>query len=137
MKPRQALAPEAKKAEPVSTKIEFPIKLKAKEGVLDLRLTSETSLRAVFQSLGRAGGINIVFDETFREAPFRTDLTNVTFEQALSTVCQATKNFYRIIDERTVIIVPDLPAKRTQYEISCIKTFFLSNADAQEMVSLA
>jgi general secretion pathway protein D len=132
---RQALAPEAKKAEPVSTKIEYPIKLAAKEGVLDVRLTSETSLRAVFQSLGRAGGINIIFDETFRDVPFRTDFTNVTFERALSSVCQATKNFYRILDEKTVIVVPDLPNKRTQYEVQCIKTFFLSNAVAQEMVA--
>lgn len=132
---KQALAPEAKKAEPVSTKIEFPIKLKAKEGVLDLRLTTETSLRAVFQSLGRAGGVNIVFDETFREVPFKTDFSNVTFEKALNAVCQATKNFYRIIDERTVIIVPDQPAKRIQYEISCIRTFFLSNANPQEMAT--
>lgn len=132
---RQALAPEAKKAEPVSTKIEFPVKLAAKEGVLDIRLTSETSLRAVLQSLGRAGGVNIVFDEAFRDIPFRTDFTNVTFEKALSTVCQATKNFYRILDEKTVIVVPDQPAKRTQYEVQCIKTFFLSNAVAQEMVA--
>jgi len=132
---KQALSPEAKKPEPVSTKIEFPIKLKAKEGVLDLRLTSETSLRAVFQSLGRAGGVNIIFDETFRDVPFRTDFTNVTFEKALMSVCQATKNFYRIIDEKTVIVVPDLPNKRTQYEVQCIKTFFLSNASAQDMVA--
>ncbi|MBN1939375.1 MAG: hypothetical protein JW843_07305 [Candidatus Aminicenantes bacterium] len=129
----RALSPEAKKPEPVSTKIEFPIKLAAKEGVLDIRLSAETSLRAVFQSLGRAGGINIIFDETFRDTPYRTDLTNVTFEQALTSVCQATKNFYRILDEKTVIVAPDNPNKRTQYEVQCIKTFFLSNADAQQM----
>jgi len=132
---RQALAPEAMKVEPASTKIALPIKLAAKEGVLDVRLTSETSLRAVFQSLGRAGGINIIFDETFRDVSFLTDFTNVTFERALSSVCQATKNFYRILDEKTVIVVPDIPAKRAQYEIQCVKTFFLSNAVAQEMVA--
>ncbi|MHB8054154.1 MAG: secretin N-terminal domain-containing protein [Candidatus Aminicenantales bacterium] len=132
---KQALSPEEKKAQPAPAKIEFPIKLKVREGVLDLRLSSETSLRAIFQSLARAGGINLVFDETFRDMPFQTDFTNVTFEQALSTLCQATKNFSRIIDERTVIIVPDQPAKRLQYEISCIRTFYLSNASAQEMTA--
>jgi len=131
----RAFSPKAKIAEAAPAKIEFPIKLKVKEGVLDLRLSSETSLRAVFQSLARAGGINIVFDETFRDMPFQTDFTNVTFEQALATICQATKNFFRIIDERTVIIVPDQPAKRLQYEVSCIRTFYLSNASAQEMTA--
>jgi general secretion pathway protein D len=132
---KQALSPEVKKEEAVSTKIEFPIKLKVREGALDLRLSSETSLRAVFQSLGRAGRINIVFDETFRDIPFQTDFTNVTFEQALGTICQATKNFFRIIDERTVLIIPDQPVKRLQYEVSCIRTFYLSNANAQEMTA--
>ncbi|MCX6567402.1 MAG: cohesin domain-containing protein [Candidatus Aminicenantes bacterium] len=132
---KQALSPEVKKEKPISTKIEFPIKLKVREGTLDLRLSSETSLRAIFQSLGRAGGINIVFDETFRDVPFQTDFTNVTFEQALGTICQATKNFFRIIDERTVLIIPDQPAKRLQYEVNCIRTFYLSNANAQEMTA--
>jgi len=132
---KTALSPEVKKEAPVPTKIEFPIKLKAREGALDLRLSSETSLRAVFQSLGRAGRINIVFDEAFRDVPFQTDFTNVSFEQALATICKATKNFSRIIDERTIIIVPDQPAKRLQYEVSCIRTFYLSNAVAQEMTA--
>jgi general secretion pathway protein D len=132
---KEALSPEVKKSDTAPEKIEFPIKLKVREGVLDLRLSSETSLRAVFQSLARAGGINIVFDDTFRDTPFQTDFTNVTFEQALSTICRATKNFSRIIDERTVIIVPDQPAKRLQYEVSCIRTFYLSNASAQEMTA--
>ena len=131
---KQAFAAAPKPAEPISTKIEFPIKLKARDGALDLRLSAETSLRAAFQALGRSGGINIVFDEGFRgDTPFPSDLTNVTFEQALKTICQATKNFYRIIDERTVIVVQDMPQKRLQYEVNCIKTFFLSNANAQEM----
>ena len=132
---KRALSPEVKKEAPAPTKIEFPIKLRAREGALDLRLSSETSLRAVFQSLARAGRINVVFDEGFRDVPFQTDFTNVTFEQALATICQATKNFYRIIDERTVIVVPDQPAKRLQYEVSCIRTFYLSNAKAQEMTA--
>ncbi len=131
---KQALSPETKK-DAGPSKIEFPIKLKVREGALDLRLSAETSLRAVLQSLGRAGRVNIIFDEAFRDVPFQTDFTNVTFEQALGTVCQATKNFYRIIDERTVIIVPDQPAKRLQYEVSCIRTFYLSNAQAQEMTA--
>ncbi len=132
---KRALSPEVKKEAPAPTKIEFPIKLRAREGALDLRLSSETSLRAVFQSLARAGRINVVFDDGFRDVPFQTDFTNVTFEQALATICQATKNFYRIIDERTVIVAPDQPAKRLQYEVSCIRTFYLSNAKAQEMTA--
>jgi len=70
--------------------------------------------------VGKSAGINIVFDENFRDVPFTMDISGQTFEGALKGLCQATKNFYRIIDERTVIIVPDQPLKRIQYEINCI-----------------
>jgi general secretion pathway protein D len=45
----------------------------------------------------------------------------------------ATKNFHRIIDERSLIIVPDLPAKRIQYELNAVRTFYLSNIKAEEL----
>jgi general secretion pathway protein D len=45
----------------------------------------------------------------------------------------ATKNFHRVIDERSLIIVPDLPAKRIQYELTAVKTFYLSNIKAENL----
>ncbi|NTU51748.1 MAG: hypothetical protein HGA94_04840, partial [Candidatus Aminicenantes bacterium] len=39
----------------------------------------------------------------------------------------------RVIDERTVIIVPDNVQKRMQYELNAIKTFYLSNIDASDV----
>jgi general secretion pathway protein D len=115
-------------------KIEFPIKLKAREENLQLKFPVETSLRSIFLALGRTSGINIIFDENFRDVPFSTDLTNTNFEQALKSLCLTSKNFYRIIDEKTVVIVPDQPLKRMQYEVNCIKTFYLSNISAQELL---
>jgi len=123
-----------KEAEPKKEKIEFPIKLKVKEENLQLKFPVETSLRSIFLALGKTSGISLVFDEQFRDVPFATDLTNMTFEQALRSLCVATKNFHRIIDERTVVVVPDNPMKRMQYEADCIKTFYLSNVSAQEML---
>jgi general secretion pathway protein D len=132
---QKALAEGPKEAEKKPAKIEFPIKLKAKDEALQLRFPSETSLRSIFTALGRAGGITIIFDESFRDVPFSTDATNLTFEQALKGICVATRNFYRIIDERTVIVVPDQPLKRIQYEIACIRTFYISNVVAQELMA--
>lgn len=118
--------------ESVPEKIEFPIKLKVKNEPGLLRVPMESSLRSIFLTLGKAAGINIVFDENFRDVPFTADLSGQSFEQTLKTICQATKNFYRILDERTVIVVPDQPLKRIQYEVSCIRTFALSNIVAQD-----
>ncbi len=129
---RTRTAEPAPKAEPVSEKIEYPIKLKARDEAVQAHVPTESSLRSIFLAVGKSAGINVVFDENFRDVPFTTDISGQTFEGAIRSICQATKNFYRIIDERTVIIVPDQPLKRIQYEINCIRTFSLSNILAQD-----
>ncbi len=114
--------------------IEPPIKLKAKEEKLVLNFPAEASLRSLFQTLGKAGGVNILFDENFRDIPFSISLSDVNFEQALASLTAATKNFYRIVDERTVIVVPDNPMKRLQYELNAIRSFPLSNIKAEDIL---
>jgi len=123
----------AKKTEPAAEKgIEAPFKLKVTVEKVQLKFT-EAQLRSIFQALGKYAGINFVFDEQFRDVSLSIDLTDRTFEQAMSFLCLASKNFYRPIDEKTVIIVPDQPMKRMQYELNAIKTFYLSNLNAQEV----
>jgi len=123
----------AKKTEPAAEKgIEAPFKLKVTVEKVQLKFT-EAQLRSIFQALGKCAGINFIFDEQFRDVPLSIDLTDRTFEQAMSFLCLASKNFYRPIDEKTVIIVPDQPMKRMQYELNAIKTFYLSNLNAQEV----
>ncbi len=129
---RQMLAPAG--APPASpAKVEFPIKLQAKNEPLQIKVPVESSLRSIFTALGRAAGVSVVFDAGFRDAPFSTDLSGLTFEQALRTLCQATKNFSRVIDERTVLVIPDDPVKRVQFEATCIRTFRLSNIAGQDV----
>ncbi|MCJ7643645.1 MAG: cohesin domain-containing protein, partial [Candidatus Aminicenantes bacterium] len=123
----------AKKTEPAAEKgIEAPFKLKVTVEKVQLKFT-EAQLRSIFQALGKYAGINFVFDEQFRDVSLSIDLTDRTFEQAMSFLCLASKNFYRPIDEKTVIIVPDQPMKRMQYELNAIKTFYLSNLNAQDV----
>jgi general secretion pathway protein D len=122
-----------KTAETKPEKIEFPIKLKTKDEPLQLKFPVETSIRSIFLALGRAAGISLIFDENFRDVPYMIDLSNMTFEQALRSLCTASRNFSRIIDERTVLVIPDNAMKRLQYEVNCIRTFYLANITAQEI----
>jgi len=119
---------------PAVEKIEPPIKLKVKDEKLVLNFPSEASLRSLFLTLSKTAGVNILFDENFRDIPFSINLSDVNFEQALNSLCVATKNFYRILDERSVIIVPDQPMKRIQYELNGIRSFRLSNIKADEVL---
>jgi general secretion pathway protein D len=119
---------------PPLEKIEPPIQLKVKEEKLVLNFPNETSLRTLFLTLGKAAGVNVLFDDQFRDVPFSINLSDVGFEQALNALCTATKNFYRIVDEHTVIVVPDTPIKRLQYEVNAIRSFALSNIKAEDIL---
>jgi general secretion pathway protein D len=92
--------------------------------------------RDVFVSIGRFGGINVIFDPAFREAALSIDLRAVTLEDALSAVSASTRNFYKVTAPNTVTIIPDTAAKRREYEEEVIRTFFLSNADLKETLDL-
>jgi len=96
----------------------------------------EASSRDVFATLARFGSIGVVFDTQFRDAPISVDLRNASLEDALNTVSAATRTFYRVTAPQTVVIVPDTPAKRREYEEEIVRTFYLSNVDLKETMDL-
>ncbi len=118
---------------PEEIHIEPPVKLKVGSESIELRFRQQASLRSIFQALGKSAGINIIFDEQFRDITYSIDLTDRTFEEAVRILCLATKNFFSIIDEQSIMIVPDQPAKRNQYELTAVKTFYLSNILAADI----
>src|SRR5581483_9890057 len=96
----------------------------------------EASSRDVFTAIARMAGISLIFDTAFRDAPITVDLRNATLDDALNTVAGATRTFFRVTAPRTVIVIPDTPAKRREYEEQVVRTFYLSNADLKETMDL-
>ncbi|MBN2206079.1 MAG: hypothetical protein JW742_01625 [Candidatus Aminicenantes bacterium] len=111
---------------------EPPVKLAFGPGQLDLKF-NEAQLKDIFLALGKESGVNVVYDEQYKDVPLTVDLSGRTHEEALKYLCMASRNFYRPVDARTVIIVPDNPMKRLQYEENAIKIFYLSNVVAQDV----
>jgi general secretion pathway protein D len=96
----------------------------------------EASSRMVYQSIAQLAGISIGFDPAFREAPVTVDLRKVTLQEALSSVADITRTFFRVTAPRTVLVIPDTPAKRREYEEEVVRVFYLSNADLKETMDL-
>ena len=115
--PSVALQPEFK------PKSDVPIELKFKD----------TSLKEVLQTLGKLGDVNVLFDKDFSDMPVSFDFVNTTFLQAMDTVLTGTQNLYRVIGKNTILVAPDTPQKRNEYEESVTRTFYLSNADVEEI----
>src|SRR5581483_10382984 len=64
------------------------------------------------------------------------ELKDVTAQQALERVMQAANHFYKPLDEHTIIIIPDNPQSRRDYEDLVIRTFCLSNGDAEQVTNV-
>jgi general secretion pathway protein D len=96
----------------------------------------DATSRDVFVTIARMGGISLIFDPAFREAPITVDLRNASLEDALNTVAGATRSFFRVTAPKSIIVIPDTPAKRREYEEEVVRTFYLSNADLKETMDL-
>ena len=94
------------------------------------------SLRETYQALGKAAGVNFVFDPQFQDQTIALDVRDVPFEQALNALGSVGRTFHRVVDSKVVMVVPDTASKRREYEQQVVKTFFLSNADLKETIDL-
>ncbi len=92
--------------------------------------------RDVFLSIAKFADISVAFDPAFRDAPVTIDLRHATLENALRSVADATRTFFRVTAPRSVLVVPDTPAKRREYEDEVVRTFYLSNADLKETMDM-
>jgi general secretion pathway protein D len=96
----------------------------------------EADSRDVYTALARMADINVVFDPQFNAQPVTIDLQNATLEGALASVSTATRTFHQVTAPRTITVIPDTPAKRTEYQDEIVRTFYLSNADVAETLDL-
>ena len=95
-----------------------------------------TSLREILSFIGNYSGINVTFDRDFQDRSITLKLEGVSLEQALQQIMISNQLFYKVLNERTIIVAADSSQKRMQYEDQVIRTFFISNADATEMQML-
>jgi general secretion pathway protein D len=96
----------------------------------------DATSRDVFTAISRLANISVIFDSAFRDTAVTVDLRNTTLEDALTTVAGATRTFFRVTAPKTIVVIPDTPAKRREYEEEIVRTFYLSNADLKETMDL-
>lgn len=114
-----------------------PPKLSAKSNIPIQVQFRDRPIGQIFDVIGKASGINFIYDEkTDLNKPLTIEIGSVTLERALDVLMLQTKNFYKIIDEHTLLIAPDSRQKRQELEDQVIRTFYLSSADTKQVVSV-
>jgi len=93
-------------------------------------------LKEVFEILARAGGINVMFDKDLKDDPITIFIKDTPFNDALNLILSTNSLFARRVGPETLLIMPNTKQKQDQYQDLMIRTFYLSNAKAKEMVNL-
>lgn len=95
-----------------------------------------TNIKEVFELLAKLSGINIMFDEEVKAQPVTIFVKDVSFQYALNLLLSTNKLFMKKISADTIIIIPKNRAKLDQYQDLMVKTFYINNAKAKEVVNL-
>ncbi|HEV2855437.1 MAG TPA: secretin N-terminal domain-containing protein [Thermoanaerobaculia bacterium] len=103
---------------------------------ISLEFPQPVSIFSIYRALGKAFGINVLFDPNLRDQEIAIDLKDVTAQAALETLMRAAGHFYKVMDEHSIIIAQDTPQNRRTYEDLVIQTFFLSNAEVKDMLTI-
>ena len=96
-----------------------------KEPLAHFRLTADS--RKVFETLGKLADLNLAFSHDFQPKPLSLDLTNVKLEDALHIAALAANVFWKVVTPNTILIIPDSPSNRREYEEEVLRTFHLAN----------
>ena len=97
----------------------------------------EANLRAIFEVLSQTTGINFIFDRDVRPDLRATIFVkNTTIEDVVNLLLVTNQLDRRILNENTVLIYPNTPAKAKEYQELMVRVFHLANADVKQTLNM-
>jgi general secretion pathway protein D len=103
---------------------------------IDLDFPEPVSVMDIYRALGKAFGINVLFDPRLRDQEIAIELKQVVARDALEILMRASGHFYKVVDPHSIIIAADTPQNRRAYEDLMIQTFFLSNSEVRDVMTM-
>lgn len=93
----------------------------------------DASALDIYRALAAIAGLNVVFDNGIQDRQADLMVQNVGFFEALSAFANSQGHFYKAISSDTFIVVMDNPNKRAQFGEELMRTYYLSNATAENV----
>jgi general secretion pathway protein D len=93
----------------------------------------QSSVRDILSSIAKGAQINITYDSTYQDRVYTVEMSEVTLGQALNQIVTSNQLFYKVLDPKTILIIPDNAQKRAQYEEQLVQNFFISHVDPLEV----
>lgn len=93
-------------------------------------------LKEVLEGIGKARGINLIFDKDVRNDPVTISIQDTPFDEAFNLILNSNSLFAQTVSPGVMIVSPNTKQKQEQYQDLMIRTFYLSNAKAKDMLVL-
>ena len=97
----------------------------------------DANLKMIFDVVSKASGINFILDKDIRaDAKASIFVKNSTIEDAVESLIQSNQLAKKTLNDNSVLIYPNTPQKLKDYQDLVIRNFFLSSAEAKQMMNL-
>ncbi|HEY1256484.1 MAG TPA: secretin N-terminal domain-containing protein, partial [Terracidiphilus sp.] len=93
-----------------------------------LTLHMSEDSKVIYQAIGKAAGVNVLFDPEYTSKRIQADLNNVSLLDALRIVGTISNTFWRPVTDNTIFVAANTRAKRNDLDEQAVETFYLSNA---------
>ena len=104
---------------------------------ITLHMVEDT--KVIYQAIGKAAGLNVLFDPDYTSKRIPVDLTTVTLSDALRIVGTISNTFYKPVTANTIFVAQNTRQKRTDLDEMAVQTFYLTNTstanDATEVLT--
>jgi general secretion pathway protein D len=124
--PETALPEPASEVQELQT-VESPVELKpVSKEPLSLHMVEDS--KVVYQTVGKAAGINVLFDPDYHSTRIDVELNNVSLLDALRIVSVMSNTFWRPVTSNTIFVAQNNPSKRRDLDEQAVQTFYMTNA---------
>ncbi len=107
-----------------------PLRLKpVSNDPITLHMVEDT--KVIYQAIGKAAGLNVIFDPDYTSRRIQLDVTNVPLDDALRILGAQAGTFFKPITNNTIFVAQNVPNKHQTVDTLAVQTFYLSNAATQ------
>ncbi len=97
----------------------------------------DATLKSVFEVMSRASGINFVFDRDVRsDSKINIFVRNTSLDDVVRLILVTNQLERKLLNENTLLIYPNTPAKQKEYKELVVRSFYLANADVKQALNL-
>ena len=97
----------------------------------------DAALKSVFEVISRSSGINFVFDRDVRsDTKVNIFVRNTSLDDVVRLILLTNQLERKMLNDNTVLIYPNTPAKQKEYKELVVRSFYLANADVKQALNL-